>query len=114
MNDSDWDQSIAMFLRTVLLVPDNVLYRQCLRGSEFKKFAGDRTRTTLSPDDHGRIVERIAAARTAGDWAEMDRCAEEGLRHDPWNRVLNLAMAEACEKRGFFDCTVFGRAIAED
>lgn len=112
MNDQNWDKSIARFRRAALLVPDNVLYRQSLRGCEFKKFGDDRARAVLSLSDLSRLVARIADARLDGDWGEMDRIAEEGLCSDPWSRVLNLAMAEACEKRGFLDCATFGRAIA--
>lgn len=113
MNEQNWNQSIALFLQAALLVPDNVLYRQCLRGVEFKKFGDDRTRTTFSSSDLDLIVERIAAARSAQDWVEMDRWAEDGLLSDPWSRTLNLSMAEACERRGFLECATFGRAIAD-
>jgi hypothetical protein len=112
MNKQSWDESIARFLQAVLLVPENVLYRQSLRGCEFKKFGDDPTQAGLQASELARLLERIAEARVESDWAAMDEIAESGLKSDPWNPALNAALAEACERRGFAECATFAHHLA--
>ena len=38
MSKENWDYAIEMFGKSVMLVPDNLLYRQTLRGVERKKY----------------------------------------------------------------------------
>ena len=38
MSKENWDYAIAMFGQCATFVPDNVMYRQNLRGCEFRKY----------------------------------------------------------------------------
>jgi DNA-binding PadR family transcriptional regulator len=43
MNQQNWDYAIESFLQAATLVPDNVAYRQALRGCERKKYKDNKT-----------------------------------------------------------------------
>lgn len=108
MNSQNWDYSIEMFAQAALLVPDNVLYRQSLRGVEAKKYDNNKTGARFAGAKLVTIRGRIKKARFSEDWVEVDKSAEEGLKVNPWDPGLNFDMAESCDKRGFGDCAVFG------
>ncbi|MCC7424878.1 MAG: tetratricopeptide repeat protein [Planctomycetaceae bacterium] len=112
MNSQNWDYSVEMFAQAALLVPDNVLYRQSLRGVEQKKYNNNKTGARFAGTKLVTIRGRIKKSQFSENWVDVDAAAEEGLKVNPWDPGMNAAMALACDKRGFSDCAVFGYTSA--
>ncbi len=108
MNQQNWDYAIEMFVQAALMVPDNVLYRQSARGVECRKYNNNKTGARFSGAKLMTVKGRIKASRLKENWADVDAAAEEGLKINPWDGSLNGDMAEACDKRGYQECAVFG------
>lgn len=116
MAQQNWDYAVSMFGQAVNLVPDNVLFRQSLRGCEEKKYNGNKKGARLAGLKLTRIKSRIAASRMKEAWENVDKAAEEGMKLNPWDAQLNADMALACGERGFRECAVYGyrRAVTFD
>lgn len=112
MNQQNWDYAIEMFGQAVTLMPENVLYRQSLRGCECRKYGDNKTGARFAGTKLMTVKGRIKKARFQEDWTEMDKAGEEGLRVNPWDPQLNGAVGEACDKRGFTECAVFAYTAA--
>jgi tetratricopeptide (TPR) repeat protein len=108
MAQQNWDYAIEMFGQCAMLVPDNVVFRQSLRGCEEKKYNGNKKGARMAGIKLAGIKSRIGMARKKADWEALDRAAEEGLTVNPWDPQLNADMAKACEERGFRECAVWG------
>ncbi len=108
MNQQNWDYSIEMFAQATLLTPDNVLYRQSLRGCEYRKYNDNKSGARFAGTKLMTVRGRIKKAMFQQDWVEVDKAAEEGLKINPWDAQLNAAVGEACDRRGFSDSAIFG------
>ena len=108
MTRENWDYAIDMFGKSVILVPDNLMYRQTLRGCERKKYKENGTGAKMASVKLMGIKGRIKKARLKKDWAAVDKAAEEGLMVNPWDAQLNSDQAEACEHLGYPDAALFG------
>jgi len=108
MTRENWDYAIDMFSKSVILVPDNLMYRQTLRGCERKKYKDNGTGAKMSSVKLMGVRGRIKKSRIQKDWAAVDKAAEEGMAVNPWDAQLNTDQAEACDHLGFDDCALFG------
>jgi tetratricopeptide (TPR) repeat protein len=96
---SNFDYAIQMYQDACKLVPENLLYRQALRGVERRKFNND-------PAKVGRLVGaklqparlRISTAKAKGQWAHVLEVCEEVFVHSPWDVGAARDLAEAAEK----------------
>ncbi len=91
---------VETFARSVRLCPENLMYRQALRGSEYILYSQNGTGAFMSGLRVQRIRRRIRAAKSRNDWDTVDRLAEDGLRINPWNTELNVDLGLACRERG--------------
>ena len=108
----NWDLAIQMFAQAAILVPDNLVYRQTLRGTEKRKYGGSGKGASFSGAKLMGVRSRIKKARSKKEWDALDKEAEEGLKVDPWDTQLNLDVAEACENREFLDVAKFAYSEA--
>ena len=100
MQKQNWDYALQMFGTCASLKPENVVYRQTLRGCTQKKYDNNKSGAgTFAKAKLMGIRGRIKKARAKEDWAEMDKAAEEGLLINPWDTGLNCDVGEAAEKR---------------
>jgi tetratricopeptide (TPR) repeat protein len=90
-----------MYKEACKIEPDNLAYRQSLRGVQRRKFGND-------PSKVGRMVGlklqglrvKISMAKSRQKWNEaMDLC-EEVLSQSPWDLIASVDGAEAAEKLG--------------
>lgn len=116
MARENWDYAIDMFSKSVSLVPDNLMYRQTLRGCERKKYGDNGSGARMASMKLMKVKGRIKKSRMQKDWAAVDRAAEEGLIVNPWDAQLNHDQGQACVELGFSDCALFGlqNAVACD
>ena len=104
----NWEYAIEMYTQSVKLVPDNLTYRQTLRGAECKKYKNNKTGARRTALKLMGPKGRIKKGRLKKDWEAIDLAAEEGLAVNPWDPQLNFDMAQACQERGFDEAAVFG------
>lgn len=107
MAKEDWDYAIEMLSQSVNLAPDNLLYRQNLRGVEYRKYGNNKTGARFSGPRLMGIRGMIKKARMQKNWEQLDQQAEAGLQLNPWDAQLSADVAEACRERGFDEIAVF-------
>ena len=90
-----------MYKEACKLAPDNLVYRQSLRGVQRRKFGNDPTKV-------GRMVGlklqplrmRIGAAKSRQKWGEMLDLCEEVFVSNPWDLTASIDAAEAASNLG--------------
>ena len=99
---SNFDYAIQMYKEACKLEPDNLKYRQALRGIARPKFGND-------PSKVGRLVGaktqplRMSArsAKGKGDFAKALELCEEAFAHNPWDVGAARDAADAAEGYGY-------------
>ena len=77
----NWDLAVEMFGMSVKFVPENLTYRQLLRGNQYKKYNENKSGAgALAKSKLMGIRGRVKKARTKSEWDEMDKACEEGWR----------------------------------
>jgi tetratricopeptide (TPR) repeat protein len=110
MTAENWDFAVSMFGQCVTFVPENLMYRQVLRGSQRKKYkdngsgAGKIARMGLI-----KIRTRLKKAHMSKetDWENIAKTAEEGLQVNPWDAHLNFELGVACRELGYIEIARF-------
>ena len=112
----NWDYAIDMFFQAVVFVPDNLMYRQTLRGTEYKKYNNNKTGAKMASMKLVGIRGKVKKAKLKKDWEAVSRAAEEGLKVNPWDAGLNADLGEACRNLGFGEVAIFSyqNALKED
>lgn len=112
MDDGDWERACRLFREASDLIPNNLMFRQSLRGCAMK--LSEQRRITLF--DHPTHFARVKQALADQNWQQADRLAEDGLLYLPRDADLNAALARACYEMGYKDIAEWscGRAIAAD
>src|SRR4051812_15781090 len=95
---SNYDYAINMYQGCCKLDPDNLIYRQALRGIERRKFGND-------PAKVGRMASmsvqkiRLGAkmSKSKGNWKAVLETCEEAFVVNPWDVGTARDAAEACE-----------------
>lgn len=102
-----WDYAIELVSKSVLIAPENLIYRQTLRGYEYKKYNGNKKGARTGKMKLFGIRGRIKKSKITKDWKSVDRLAEEGLTINPWDAHLNANLAEACQNIGYQEIADF-------
>jgi tetratricopeptide (TPR) repeat protein len=114
MEKQNWDLAVEMFGMCAKFVPDNLMYRQLLRNSEYKKYNDNKTGAgTFAKSKLLSIRGRIKKARGKEEWDEVDKACEEGLALNPWDTQLNQDLAEAARKREHLEVAKFAMMSAQ-
>jgi tetratricopeptide (TPR) repeat protein len=108
----NWDYSIKMFTMAAELIPDNLLYRQTLRGAEKKKYKNNKTGARMAKVKVLGIRARIKKSRAQKDWAAVAKTAEDGLQLNPWDGSCNADLGNACMQLGFPEVAAFSYELA--
>src|SRR3954471_12381691 len=91
MEKKNFDYAVKMHSTAVQLVPDNLVFRQTLRGCERRLYGENKTGAKLAGLRLrlSGVRSRIRKARSKSDWPALDQAAEKGLIFNPWNAQLN-------------------------
>ncbi len=108
----NWDYAVEMFSKAANLVPDNLVYRQSLRGAEYRKYNDNGTGARMAGAKLMGIRSRVRKAKGREDWKTMNDEAEAGLQVNPWDAQLEAAIGEACAKLEFLDVAIFAYSNA--
>ena len=116
LNKQSWDYAIEMYSKCVELDPENLTYRQVLRGAEYKKYNNNKKGATMAGVKLAGTRQRIKRARTKEDWKTVDQEAEKGLLVNPWDGQLNADVGDACHHLGYSDVAKYAyeRAVESD
>jgi tetratricopeptide (TPR) repeat protein len=112
MAKQNWDYACNMFGTAIKMWPDNVTFRQSLRGVQRKKYNNNKTGASMAFLKLNGVRSRIKKARSAKNWAEMDAAAEEGLMINPWDGQFNADLGEAARELGFNEVATFAYEMA--
>lgn len=107
MSKQNWDYAIEMMGQAVKFSPDNLMFRQSLRGVERRKYPKG-TGAKMAGMRLMGVKTSIKKSRMTKNWTALDQAAEEGLTLLPWDAELNADMAEATANQGFIDVAVQG------
>lgn len=103
MMKQNWDYSCEMFRQCVNLVPENLLYRQSLRGATQKKYNDNKTGASMAGMRMMSIKASIKKCRMSNDWTAVVNLCEDGLAINPWDHALMADLADALQNLGFRD-----------
>lgn len=107
MSKGSWDYACEMWGTAVKMSPDNLMFRQSLRGCQRKKYKDNKTGASMAFLKVNGVRSKIKKARTAKNWVEMDAAAEEGLMINPWDGQFNADLGEATREREFTEISVW-------
>lgn len=109
LSKESWDFAAQMFGQAVTLVPDNVVYRQTLRGAEERKYNNNKKGAgATSFLSMNSAKSKVKKARSQQNWDDLDKAAEEGLAINPWDAQLNADVGEAARQRGYEEVAAYG------
>ena len=114
MAKENWDYAIEMFGQAVTLIPDNLMWRQSLRGVEKRKYNNTKTGKRLSGMSLMKIKGQIKNLRRKENWKAIDQAAEKGLTLNPWDVQLNADLGDTCNKLGYKEIAIFAYRCAVD
>ena len=103
----NWDYAIEMYSMAVRMAPDNFLFRQSLRFTEYKKHGNGRRGPDRTSPELALIRTRVERHRSRGEWKMMDDACEEGLAISPWDAQLHADLRDATNELGYRDVAKF-------
>lgn len=112
MGKQGFDYASQMASTAVKMVPDNLLFRQTLRGCQRKMYKDNKSGASMAFLKINGIRSKVKKARSAKNWAEMDAAAEEGLMVNPWDGQFNADLGEAARERNFMEVSQFALETA--
>ena len=112
MAKQNWEYAVEMFGVAIKMAPDNLMYRQSLRGVTRKKYKDNKSGKSMAFLSINSVRSKVKKARNAKNWTEMDLAAEEGLAINPWDAYFNADLGEACRHRGCLEVATFAYETA--
>jgi tetratricopeptide (TPR) repeat protein len=92
------DYAIQMYREALKIDPDNLTFRQSLRGVERRRFNNDPSKVgKLVGARNQPIRMRASSARNKGRWLESIEHCEDAFVHNPWDHHAAMIAAEAAE-----------------
>ncbi len=101
---SNFDYAIDMYKRACKLVPDNLVYRQALRGIERRKFNNDPNKVGMLVSAKTQPIRlKARAVKSRGRHAEVIEILEDVFVVNPWDVSAAWEAAEAAEQLGLLN-----------
>jgi tetratricopeptide (TPR) repeat protein len=99
---SNFDYAIEMYKQACKIVPDNLLFRQALRGIERKKFNNDPSKVGMLVGAKNQpILLRAKAAKAKSQFRQALEHCEDAFVNNPWDVGAARTAAESAEGLGF-------------
>lgn len=100
----NYDYAIEMYKRACKLVPDNLVYRQSLRGIERRKFNNDPSKVGMLVGAKTQPIRlKAKAVKSRGRHAEVIEILEDVFVVNPWDVSAAWESAEAAEHLGLLN-----------
>jgi tetratricopeptide (TPR) repeat protein len=103
----NWDYAIQMYSTSVKMRPDNLAYRQSLRGTEYKKYDDNKTGARMAGVKLMTVKGKTKKCRMSKDWAGLAEACEEGLTVNPWDVHLGTDLGDALKELGYQEVAKF-------
>lgn len=103
MMKQNWEYSCAMFRQSVNMVPENLLYRQSLRGATEKRYNNNGSGASMAGMKLMATKASLKKSRMQSDWNTIISLCEDGLAVNPWDPQLNADLGEALNNQGFIE-----------
>ncbi len=101
---SNYDYAIEMYKRACKLVPDNLVYRQALRGIERRKFNNDPSKVGMLVGAKVQPIRlKAKAAKSRGRYNDVIDILEDAFKVNPWDVSAAWESAEAAEQLGLIN-----------
>src|SRR5262249_12784328 len=98
---SNFDYAITMYRQCCKIVPENLVYRQALRGIQRRKFNNDPSKVgKLVGAKNQPILLRAKSARSKQNYHQAIEHCEDAFLNNPWDVGAARVAAESCEKLG--------------
>ncbi|MDR3634503.1 MAG: tetratricopeptide repeat protein [Isosphaeraceae bacterium] len=98
----NFDYAIQMYQEACKLHPDNLMYRQALRGVVRRKFGGDPKKVgMMSGPKNQSIRMKARSAKGKGNFDEALALCEQAFVNNPWDIGAARDAAEAAEGAGY-------------
>lgn len=95
------DYAIDMYREALKIVPDNLLYRQSLRGVERRKFGNDPARVSRMVGPRVQSIRLgVKTSKAKQKWSDVLEGCEDVFKHDPWHVAAAQDAALAAENLG--------------
>jgi Flp pilus assembly protein TadD len=110
LEKGNYDYAVDCYATCARLKMDNAMFRQILRGAEYKKYDNNNKGAgALAKSKLIGLRSKIKKAKSKEQWAEADTLIEEGLKLNPWDAGLNSDLGEVAQARGedFLDVARF-------
>jgi tetratricopeptide (TPR) repeat protein len=99
---SNFDYAIDMYKQACKLAPDNLSYRQALRGVQRRKFNNDPSKVgKLVGAKNQPLRMKARSARGKGHYIQALEICEEAFTHNPWDTAAAREASEAAEGAGY-------------
>lgn len=112
VSKQNFDYAVEQFSTAARLVPENLVYRQTLRGAEYAMYKNNGTGARMAGAKLMGIRSRVKKARGKEDWKTMNEEAEKGLVINPWDAQLEAWVGEACKNMEIPDVAIFAYSNA--
>lgn len=112
MQKGNWEYACAMWGTAAKMVPENVMFRQSLRGCQRKLYKDNKSGASMAFLKINGVRSKVKKARAAKNWAELDVAAEEGLMINPWDGQFNADLGESARQREMFEVATFAYETA--
>jgi len=97
----NFDYAIEMYKRACKIVPENLVYRQALRGVERRKFNGDPSKVGMLVGAKNQpLLMRAKSAKSKGNHTQAIEFCEDAFVNNPWDVGAARVAAEAAEQAG--------------
>lgn len=108
----NWDYAIEMYGKAVELDPSSLLYRQVLRGAEYRKYGNNGKGAAMAGMRLMGVRGKAKKARMSKNWKMLAEAAEEGLTVNPWDAQLNADLGDAARELGYPEVAIFAYEAA--
>ena len=99
---SNIDYAIDMYKQACKLAPDNLTYRQALRGVQRRKFNNDPSKVGMLVGARNQPIRmRARSAKGKGNYTQALEICEEAFTHNPWDIAAARDASEAAEEAGY-------------
>jgi hypothetical protein len=116
MLKQNWDRAIGLFRQATELCPDNLMFRQSLRGCEERKYNNNGTGSAAGGMELTTLRRRIETLRHQKNWTDLAQVAEDGLAFNPWDLQFNIDLGDALREQGLTEIAIWSyqRAVQRD
>lgn len=103
----NFDYAIDLFQKCARLTPGKLLYRQALRGAEYKKYDNNKKGASMAALRMKPAQLKLKTAKARKKWPEVIDAAEDVLELNPWDVSSLHDLASACKELGYVETGIW-------